>query len=218
MMNEIEGTSAKFNLETYLEARKMARKIILLTASQVDVGMTEADGEEILDQLFKNFGIEKKWHPHKFRIGVNTTKSFREKSEPNIKLAQNDIYFIDIGPVIDGHEADFGQTFTTGQNPENSLLQKSSRDVFNEVQTIWKEEGLSGTELYSRAAEMADSKGYILNTNMNGHRLGDFPHALYYKGKLQDFDKKPIENLWVLEILLRHKELEIGAFYEDILI
>jgi Xaa-Pro aminopeptidase len=218
MMNEIEGTTAKFNLETYLEARKMARKIVLLTASQVDVGMTEEDGIKILDQLFENFGIEKKWHPHKFRFGVNTTKSFREKSEPAVKLAQNDIYFIDIGPVINGHEAAYGQTFTRGQNPENSLIQKSSRDVFNEVQTLWKEEGLTGAELYSKAEKIADSKGYILNTKMNGHRLGDFPHALFYKGNLQELDKKPIDNLWVLEILLRHKELEIGAFYEDILI
>ena len=218
MMNEIEGTTAKFNLETYLEARKMARKIILLTASQIDVGMTEEDGLKILDQLFENFGIEKKWHPHKFRIGTNTTKSFREKSEPGIKLAENDIYFIDIGPVINGHEADYGQTFTTGQNPENSLIQKSSRDVFNEVQTLWQEDGLIGSELYTKAQEIAESKGYTLNTKMNGHRLGDFPHALYYKGSLQDFDRKPIENLWVLEILLKHKELNIGAFFEDILI
>lgn len=218
MMNNIEGTSAKFNLETYMEARKIARKIILLTASQVDVGMSEEDGMNILDQLFDNFGVEKKWHPHKFRIGKNTTKSFREKSEPGIILGENDIYFIDIGPVINGHEADFGQTFTTGQNPENSLIQKSSKDVFDEVQKLWKDEGLTGSELYLKAKAIADNKGYLLNTKMNGHRLGDFPHALFYKGKLQDFENKPVDNLWVLEILLKHKELEIGAFYEDILI
>ena len=218
MMNDIEGITAKFNLETYFEARKMARKIILLTASQIDVGMTEKDGVDILDQLFENFGIKEKWHPHKFRIGINTTKSFREKSEPGVKLAKNDIYFIDIGPVINGHEADFGQTFTTGQNPENSHIQKSSKEVFDEVQTLWKKDGLNGSELYLKAQEIADSKGYTLNTKMNGHRLGDFPHALFYKGNLQGFDKKPIENLWVLEILLKHRELNIGAFYEDILI
>lgn len=217
MMNDIEGVSAKFNLETYMQARKMAQKIMLLCASQVEVGMTEEDGMRVLDELCANFGIEKKWHPHKFRIGINTTKSFREISEPNVKLQATDIYFIDIGPVIDGHEADYGQTFTLGQNPEFAHCQKSSREIFNEVKEIWKNESLTGKELYQRANEIADKKGYILNTKMNGHRLGDFPHALFYKGKLEEVESKPIENLWVLEILIQHKTKEFGAFFEDIL-
>lgn len=217
MMNEIEGVSASFNLETYMQARKIAQKIMLLTASQVDVGMTEEDGIKIIDQLCENFGIEKKWHPSKFRIGINTTKSFREKSEPNIKLQENDIYFIDIGPVINGHEADIGQTFTIGQTPEYSLCQKTSRDIFNEVKGIWKESGSNGEELYKKASEIAKAKGFELNTKMKGHRLGDFPHALYYKGGLIEFDRRPIENLWVLEILIQDPSGKFGAFYEDIL-
>ena len=48
--------------------------------------------------------------------------------------------------------------------------------------------------------------------------LGDFPHALFYKGQLSEFKKMPVENLWVLEILIKHPEKEFGAFIEDILI
>mgnify|MGYP000058899474 CR=1 FL=1 len=218
MMNNIEGVSDKFNVENYLEARKMAQKIVLLTASQFDVGMSEEDGLKIIDELCVNFGIEKKWHPSKFRIGKNTTKAFREKSEAGVKLQENDIYFIDIGLVINGHEADYGQTFTVGQNIDFANCQKTSREIFNELKEIWKNEDISGVELYARAESLAKVKGYILNPSMNGHRLGDFPHAIYYKKGLSDFEKKPIENLWVLEVLIRHPESKFGAFFEDILI
>lgn len=218
MMNDREGISPKFNLESYLAARKIAQKISLLCASHIDVGMTEQDGIEILDKLFEMHGIEKKWHPHKFRIGLNTTKSFREKSEPNIKLKKDDIYFLDIGPVIEGHEADIGHTYTIGQNMKFAHAQKTVKEIFMELQKEWKEEKLTGQSLYQRAKELTEKKGYVLNDKMQGHRLGDFPHALFYKGKLSDFEKHPIKNLWVLELLIRDPSGEFGAFYEDILI
>lgn len=48
-------------------------------------------------------------------------------------------------------------------------------------------------------------------------RLGDFPHALYFKDSLSEVEFAPIENLWVLEIHIRCQESKRGAFYEDIL-
>lgn len=218
MMNDIQGVSAKFNKETYMEARKLAKKIVLLTASQFDVGMTSADGERILGELCNNFGVERLWHPHKFRVGTDTTKPFRKKSDPEIKLQENDIYFMDIGIVVNGHEADYGQTFTVGQNLEYAKAQKSVREIFNELQDSWRETDISGENLYNNATELAKTKGFELNLAMDGHRLGDYPHGVFYKGSLSKFDKKPIEDLWVLEVLIKHPTEEFGAFFEDILI
>lgn len=218
MMKDEQGTSAKFNLNTYMDARKIAQRVSLLFASHIDVGMTEEDGQKIIEDLFRMNNIEKSWHPTKVRFGVNTTKSFKEKSEPGIVLKEKDIYFIDIGPVVNGHEADIGMTYTIGQNPEYGHAQKTVREIFNEVKTLWKEKSLTGTELYNEAKRITEEKGYILNDKMTGHRLGDFPHALFYKGKLSEFEKTPLENLWVLEILIKHPEKEFGAFYEDILV
>lgn len=217
MMKDVQGTSAKFNLDSYMEARKIAQRVSLLFASHIDVGMSEEDGQKIIEDLFKMNGVEKTWHPTKVRFGKNTTKSFREKSEPGVVLQEKDIYFIDIGPVINGHEADIGMTYSIGQNPEFGHAQKTVREIFNEVKALWKDKGLTGSELYTEAERITKEKGYILNTNMTGHRLGDFPHALFYKGKLSEFEQTPIENLWVLEILIKHPEKEFGAFMEDIL-
>lgn len=216
-MMDPQGVSAKFNLETYLEARKVAKRITLLFAAQCDVGITEAEGFHLLDELFAAQGVEKKWHPHKFRIGSDTTKVFRDKSDTSLKLADNDIYFIDIGPVVNGHEADYAQTFTVGQNAEYSKIQRHSKIIFDECANYWRENKPSGSELYAFADERAKHYGYILKNQEGGHRLGDFPHALFYKGRLSNFEKVPVDNLWVLEIHLNNQEETFGAFYEDIL-
>jgi Xaa-Pro aminopeptidase len=217
MMNNPEGVSAKFNLETYLEARKVAKRIALLFAAQVDEGITEEGGFHLLDELFKAQGVENKWHPHKFRIGSDTTKVFREKSDKSLKLKKDDIYFIDIGPVVNGHEADYAQTFTIGQNIDYANIQKESKRIFDECLSFWQKDSPTGKELYSYAEELAHKAGYILKNQEGGHRLGDFPHALFYKGRLSNFEKVPVENLWVLEIHLNNKDETFGAFYEDIL-
>ncbi len=41
--------------------------------------------------------------------------------------------------------------------------------------------------------------GYKLNNNMKGHRVGDFPHHVFYKGGLNETEEVPCENLWILE-------------------
>ncbi len=71
-----------------MEARKLARKTALLFASHVDVGMTEPEGTALADELMEKQGIEKKWHPTKFRIGRNTIKTYREKSDPGIESSR----------------------------------------------------------------------------------------------------------------------------------
>lgn len=217
-MMDPQGVSAKFNLETYMEARKVAKRIALLFAAQVDVGINEEQGLKILDELFLAQGVEKKWHPHKFRIGSDTTKVFRDKSDQSLTLKENDIYFVDIGPVVNGHEADFAQTFTVGQNPEYSQIQRHSKVIFDECQAYWQSEKPTGEELYAFADSRAKNYGYVLKNQEGGHRLGDFPHALYYKGRLSNFDKIPLENVWVLEIHLNNTKETFGAFYEDILV
>jgi Xaa-Pro aminopeptidase len=218
MMTDIEGVSQKFNIESYLEARKVAQRISLLFASHVDAGMTEEDGHKIIENLFQMHNVEKTWHPTKVRFGKNTTKTFREKSEDNVVLKDTDIYFLDIGPVINGHEADIGHTYTIGQNQDYAHAQRSAREIFNEAKSLWEEKELSGVELYNEVKRLTEKKGYLLDEKMMGHRLGDFPHALFYKGKLSDFEKHPISNLWVLEVHIQHPTKEFGAFFEDILI
>jgi CDP-4-dehydro-6-deoxyglucose reductase len=51
-----------------------------------------------------------------------------------------------------------------------------------------------------------------------GHRVSDFPHALYGKHLLAQADFVPADGIWVLEIQVRDAERPMGAFYEDVLL
>ena len=58
------------------------------------------------------------------RFGSNTTKNFDDPSEPGVVLGENDIFFIDIGPIFDGCEGDAGDTVAVG-----TILTWSGRPV-----------------------------------------------------------------------------------------
>lgn len=216
-MDQTEEVGEKFNLKKLLRAREKSILAVHDVASQVFEGMAEKDGIELIDKVLKKHGTDRKWHPNKFRIGKNTVKPFREKSQEEVILQKNDIFFIDIGPIFDDHEGDFGKTFVFGESSEYERVIKACEYVFQKTAMAYKSSGLTGAELYDHAAEVTNELGYSLNLKMSGHRLGDFPHSLYFKGKLGDVAIAPKENLWVLEILIRHPQKDYGAFYEDLI-
>lgn len=91
------------------------------------------------------------------------------------------------------------------------------KEIFDEVASAWRTQGLTGQGLYILAEEAAQRRGWVLNTTIKGHRVADFPHAVYFKGKLGAQDYVPAPNLWILEIQFQHPTEPWGAFYEDLL-
>ena len=217
MKSAVENVGSKFNKALYFKAREKTIAVVEEVVSFVEVGMTELDGLDLIEASLKKYGCKKKWHPSKFRIGKNTTKAFRELSDTSVKLAENDLYFIDIGPVFDDHEGDYGRTFVVGNEEKYTSIKEASEQIFRKTVKMFKTQKLSGHELYNYAAEEALGMGYELNMKMDGHRLSDFPHALFFKGGLNDLESTPKEDLWVLEILIRHPAEGFGAFFEDII-
>jgi len=213
----IENCGPNFNLELYLKVRDKTISAVQSAALQIRPGMNEANALVILNDELERAGIEKFWHPTKFRISKNTTKSFREISEVAV-LEENDLFFIDIGPVFFNHEGDYGETFLVGTDARMEKLKNATKQIFIATQEVWKKNNLTGTELYEFATLEALKLGLKLNSNMYGHRIGDFPHALHYKGKLGTLDFSPAPHLWVLEIHLLDEGINRGAFFEDILI
>ena len=216
-MDLLEQTGEKFNLDIYLRARILCQNIVLKIASKVSEGMTEIDGQHLINEEFHKAGINKFWHPSKFRIGLDTNKSFRALPDASISLSAGEIFFIDVGPIIEDHEADYGETFIFGQNAMLATLANASKEVWLQTAKAWKEKRITGLELLEVARNFSSSRRLKLNTEMAGHRLGDFPHALFSKEKLFNLDIAPSKNLWVLEIHVLNEELKRGAFFEDIL-
>lgn len=215
--NEKEQCGQKFNLDQYILAQNKTKKIVHDFSLKIIPGMTEKDAFLMLEHFLNESGLEKKWHPTKLRFGKNTTKSFRDQSD-EVVLNENDIFFFDIGPVYGDHEGDFGETFVVGHNSENQKLAHASKEIFEFTKECWQKEKLTGMDLYKKAEELSLKMGYQLNTKMYGHRLGDFPHALYCKESLGLMDFNPAPFLWVLEIHIIDQKRQLGSFYEDLLI
>lgn len=219
-MQSIEATGKKFDLTKYLEAREKCIGAVDKVLSSLYLGMTEKDGHQLIEESLKELGSKKRWHPNKFRIEKDTQRSFKEQSLENSKLKEDDMVFVDIGPVFGDQEADYGKTIVfkpTQDSTDKVELAKASEKIFNELQMIWANDNITGEKLYEIADSLAKEKGYELNHSMAGHRLGDFPHALISRDKLSEFEHCPVEQLWVLEVHLRDVKTECGSFFEDIL-
>lgn len=180
-------------------------------------GINEDEAIAKAAEVFAELGMQRLWHPVIIRIGPNTTKTFRDRSAPDIRLGENDIYFIDLGLVFDGHEGDVGDTFVVGHAPEQAACAQAARDLFHVVAHAWRTEGWSGNKLYNYAQERAEAMGWRFNHAIKGHRVSDFPHSVHKGGNLGDFDHTPVKGRWILEIQIAHPTEPFGAFYEDML-
>lgn len=180
-------------------------------------GINEDEAKLAAAEVFRELGFERLWHPVLIRIGANTTKTYRQKSDPSVRLGENDSYFIDLGLVFDGHEGDVGDTFVVGNAPQQQACAEAARTLFGEVADAWRTQGLSGQALYAFADERAQAMGWRLNHAIKGHRVSDFPHAIHKGGDLGALSLAPSDGLWILEIQIAHPTEPFGAFYEDLL-
>lgn len=210
-----EKLGSNFNFKTYYSGQKKSIQIAQELAHSLAPGVYEEEAHLIFKQLLAKHGLSKVWHPTKIRFGPNTLCNFRDLGIPNQRLEEGELFFVDIGPIIDGHEADYGETFRCGGGSD--ALISASKKVFELTQKAWNEQKLTGPALYHVAQNAAQSFGYKLNMNMDGHRLGDFPHHVHFKGDLATFQSVPIPGVWVLEIHLIDETRNRGAFFEDIL-
>jgi methionyl aminopeptidase len=218
MLAELEGTGEKFSLDLLMEMRARTRQAVHLIADQVEVGMVEEDAKAMARETLQGMGMRRGWHHIIVRFGPNTTKDFMERSDKGVVLGENDIFFVDIGPVYGDTEGDAGATFVVGSDPEHLRAQREVRIIWDLVRDEWFESASTGKELYDFAAATAEKFGWKLNLDLSGHRLSDYPHSAHYDGPLAEVAFRPSPNLWVLEIAIIHPDRTFGAFYEDLLL
>lgn len=213
-----EAVGQAYDPALMLRARERSWAVLQGIRERMRPGISEDEARAAAAEVFKAHGLERLWHPVVIRIGANTTLTFRERSNPELRLGEDDIYFIDLGLVFDGHEGDVGDTFTTGADPAKQACAAAARTLFDEVAGAWRGQGLSGEALYAFAEERAAAMGWRLNHAIKGHRVGDFPHAIHKAGDLGTLEQAPSSGLWILEIQIAHPSEPYGAFYEDLLV
>jgi methionyl aminopeptidase len=217
-LGELEAVGEKYDLDKLLEMRLRTRQAVHAIADAISPGMVEEDAAAAARDILSTYGMRKGWHRVIVRVGPNTTKDFEAQSEKGVVLGENDIFFVDIGPIYGDTEGDAGDTFVVGDDPEHHKAKADVRAIWDDVRAHWFSTGATGRELYDYAVKVTEERGWQLNLDLSGHRLSEFPHEAHYAGPMAEIDIRPNPNLWVLEIAIRHPVREFGAFYEDLLL
>jgi len=213
-----EAVGPAYTLSSMQHAQAMTWQAIELLSQRMVPGLLESEARELGKQVLVELDMQRIWHPLLVRFGANTLKTFKERSDGDPRLGENDIYFIDMGAVWQGHEGDAGATFTTGHDPQKIACAAAAKTLFDRVEAHWRTNSVTGPDLYQYAEAQATEMGWTLNPTIKGHRVSDFPHAIHRGGDLGDFAQAPGAGLWILEIQIAHPTLPYGAFYEDLLV
>ena len=216
----IEKISPNTSMDAIEATRAQSWKALHAIAKSIEPGMTEKAAIHQANQHFASLGVKKFWHKSHVRFGKNTIYSFDDPYlDDGYRLQDNDIFFLDLGPIFNGIEGDVGASFVVGNDP---IMQTCVRDVkvlFDQVREHWSATQTSGAALCDFARQAAKKLGWLYSPDyVKGHRLSEFPHSFHFKGTLADVDFHPKPKVWVLEVQIRHPELPIGAFYEDLLV
>ena len=197
----------------------------------IQSGKTEKEiNNEIYSLAFDLFGIKKYWHKRIVRSGVNTLFPYDENPK-NLLVEEDDILFIDFGPIFEEWEADYGRTYVIGQDPLKQRLVIDIEKAWHNANIFYhSQKDISGKKLYSYCCNLAKEMGWEFGGSIAGHLIGHFPHEkLEKEDKTNYIHPKNLINMnapdrngnvrhWILEIHFVDRKLKIGGFFEQLLI
>jgi Xaa-Pro aminopeptidase len=194
-------------------------------------GKTEAQlNKEIGELALKEFGIKQHWHKKIVRTGKNTLSLYHD-DPPDRIIDENDIIFIDLGPVVKGYEADIGRTYVLGTDPRKLKLKNDVEAAWHELQAWYQHQTtLKASTLFQYATEKAEEYGWEFGGVIAGHIIGQYPHEQppdplsleldIHPDNPNDIfllDEEGNERHWILELQFIDREDEIGSYFEQLL-
>ena len=173
--------------------------------------------------------MEKHWHRRLVRTGPNTLATASD-NPPVRTISEDDIVYVDLGPVFEAWEADIGRSYALGSDPEKRRLVADLPRVFEKVQAHYRgDPGMTGAALYAFAQGAAAEAGWKFGGKIAGHIVSEFAHALIPGDKalnrisplnpapMNGPDGKGRARHWILEIHLVSPDGSFGGFYERLL-
>ena len=193
-------------------------------------GRTEKEiSQDVFALAHELYGIEKYWHKRIVRAGENTLCPYDE-NPPDLTVKEDDIVFLDLGPIFEDYEADVGRTYVLGNDPAKMKIKEDIEKAWVEIRDwILSHTGLTGAECYEFAVLTAENYGWEYGIEIAGHLVGKFPHERLAKGEKGLYLHRDNPNdiflpapdgskrHWILEIQFVDRERRFGAFYEQLL-
>jgi Xaa-Pro dipeptidase len=175
------------------------------------------------------FGVTRHWHRRIVRAGANTLQPFKEHP-PDRAIAEDDIVFLDLGPIFEEWEADFGRTFVLGDDPHKMAVRDALPRVWDAGRRYFDDHpDVTGAQLFAYVVGAARAEGFEWGSHIAGHLLGEFPHKKIAGDDVEWYIKpgsdKPMRRTdptgrcchWILEIHLVDRVRGFDGFYEQLL-
>ena len=196
----------------------------------IRAGLSESRLNEDIYNLAKEmYGITTYWHKRIVRAGSNTLAPYAE-NPPELTIGEDDILFLDLGPVFEDWEADFGRTFVLGSDPLKLKLRDDVGRAFAEGKRYFHQTpDITASQLFRYVLTLADKSGWEFGGRIAGHLIGQFPHERIAEDKvtlyvhpeshlpMRSLNEKGQERHWILEIHFVDRQREIGGFFEELL-
>jgi Xaa-Pro aminopeptidase len=147
-MAESEERRAVELLEAQSKAEQLFREVEArgLIRSGISENTLNADIYELAKEMY---GITTYWHKRIVRSGKNTLLPYAD-NPPDLTIGADDILFLDLGPVFEEWEADFGRTFVLGANPLKRKMESDVGQAFVEGKRYFNQTPhITGSQLFN---------------------------------------------------------------------
>jgi len=219
-------------LNRLIYAEKCAQELFedVFAAEIICPGKTELEiNNDIFVLAKEKYGIKKFWHKRIVRAGINTIHPY-EVNPRNVTVQEDDILFLDFGPVFENWEADLGRTIVVGMNPVKLKL-------CLDIEKAWKEgrefilrnyNTLTGADVYNYTIQLALKYGWHFRNEHCGHLVGEFPHEKligdhvfnYFHPQndrlISEPDIRGLNRYWIYEVHFIENDMKYGGFFEQL--
>src|SRR5450432_2205490 len=201
-----------------------------LFAEVVNSGKLESELTAEIHALAQSrFGVRRHWHKRIARSGPNTLLTYHDPHSDR-RITEDDVVYLDFGPVFEAWEADFDRTYVLGSDPIKHRLVGNLAEAFGRGKRLYEQTPtLTAGQLYDFVAGLAVEYGWEFGHSAAGHLIGHFPHETRPQDpdhlrirhgnsiQLREPDENGLPRHWILEIHFVDRVRQIGGFFEELL-
>jgi Xaa-Pro dipeptidase len=218
--------------QALLGAQRKAEDLFASVVNQglIRPGVLESElSQEVHELARRDFGLRRHWHKRVVRAGPNTVLTYYA-DPPDRRLEQDDVVYLDFGPLFDEWEADYGRTYVLGNDPLKHKLVADIETAFKRGKQRFMEDAeLTAGGLYDYVSGLAREAGWEFAAPTAGHLVGHFPHetapgdqprfSIRHNNpiSLREPNAKGERRHWILEIHFADPARTFGGFCEELL-
>ncbi len=208
-----ENTPMQNYVDLQTKAQSKGWELLHSIASDLELGMSEAQASELAEAKLKSFGVNQIWHPTVIKFEEATSVPGVRHKPSSSRLLAN-IAYIDLGVVIDGMEVDCGKSFGFSQ-ASSDLAEASEKICKQMISEILSSSLVSPSAAYQQYLNIVEGTKYSSAGGTAGHRLGPYPT----KKKETKISPKDVSECfqpgaWMFEAHLTDGSW--GAFHEEL--